>query len=134
MRRPVSTASFGVCRLAGARALRAAAAGLILLAAAVTFAGSPPTALAASPDLVISQVYGGGGTALAVHTNDFIEIHNTSASAVSLGGWSVQYASATGAVWFVTNLAGTIAPGAYFLVAEAGDAQGSPLPTPDAVG
>lgn len=134
MRRPRSTVRFDAGRLSRARALRAVAAGLTLLAAAVTFTGSPPPASAASPDLVISQVYGGGGSALAVYANDFIEIHNASASSVSLGGWSVQYASATGSIWSTTNLTGTIAPGGYVLVAESGGAQGIPLPTPDATG
>ncbi len=133
MRRPWSPVRIDARRPTRARAVRAAA-GLTLLATAVVFAGSPPPALAASPDLVISQVYGGGGSALAVYANDFIEIHNTSASSVSLNGWSVQYASAGGAIWSTTNLTGTIAPGAYFLVSESGGAQGLPLPTPDATG
>ena len=51
--------------------------------------------------VVISEVYGGGGNAGATYTNDFIELYNRTANAISLAGWSVQYASATG-----THLAG----------------------------
>ncbi|MDT3397741.1 lamin tail domain-containing protein [Streptomyces sp. B1866] len=88
-----------------------------------------------SPDVVVSQVYGGGGNTGAPYTNDFIELYNRGASAVSLTGWSVQYASATGSSWSRTTLSGTIAPGAHYLVQEAaGAGSGSPLPAPDATG
>src|SRR6185436_4721208 len=40
--------------------------------------------------VVISQVYGGGGNAGAVYTNDFIEIFNRGTTTVDLSGWSVQ--------------------------------------------
>jgi phosphatidylserine/phosphatidylglycerophosphate/cardiolipin synthase-like enzyme len=55
---------------------------------------------------------------------------------VDVTGWSVQYASATGATWQVTGpLAGTVPPGGYYLVQEAaGTGGGNPLPTPDAIG
>ena len=90
---------------------------------------------AISPDIVISQVYGGGGNSGATYTNDFIELFNRGASPVSLAGWSVQYASATGSTWQVTALAGTVQPGGYYLVQEAAGAGGTtPLPTPDASG
>ncbi len=49
---------------------------------------------ALSPDLVISQVYGGGGNATASYRNDFIELFNRGTTTVSLAGMSVQYASA----------------------------------------
>ena len=58
---------------------------------------SPATA--ASVDVAISQVYGGGGNSGATLTNDFIELRNTSAAAVDVTGWSVQYASAAGTTW-----------------------------------
>ena len=47
-------------------------------------------------EVVISQVYGGGGNLGATLTNDFIELFNRGTSSVSLSGWSVQYTSATG--------------------------------------
>ncbi len=52
-------------------------------------------ALAGSPSVVISQVYGGGGNAGAPLKNDFIELYNRGTTAVDLGGWSVQYAATT---------------------------------------
>jgi uncharacterized protein len=92
-------------------------------------------AVSSAAPLVISQVYGGGGNAGATYTNDFIEIFNRSTSPVSLAGWSVQYASATGTSWQVTTLAGTIHPGQYYLVQQAAGTGGTtPLPTPDAAG
>ena len=95
----------------------------------------PPAAHAASPDLVISQVYGGGGNAGSVYKNDFIEILNRGSSPVNVTGWSVQYASATGSSWSVTTLSGTIPPGGYYLVQEAAGSGGTTnLPTPDASG
>ncbi|WP_208295646.1 ExeM/NucH family extracellular endonuclease [Fibrivirga algicola] len=86
--------------------------------------------------VVISQVYGGGGNSGATYRNDFIELYNRSSSPVSLAGWSVQYASATGSSWQVTNLNGTIQPGGYYLIQEAGSTSTTftSLPTPDATG
>ncbi|HYN26002.1 MAG TPA: lamin tail domain-containing protein, partial [Pyrinomonadaceae bacterium] len=91
---------------------------------------------AVSSGIVVSQVYGGGGNSGATYTNDFIELFNRGASPVSVNGWSVQYASATGTTWAVTNLTNvTIQPGQYYLVQEAQGAGGTtPLPTPDAMG
>ncbi|MGW1025327.1 lamin tail domain-containing protein [Streptomyces sp. NPDC002577] len=90
---------------------------------------------AASADVVISQVYGGGGNTGAPYTNDFIELYNRGTSTVSLSGWTVQYASASGSSWSKTTLSGSIAPGHYFLVQQAaGSGTGSALPTPDATG
>ena len=92
-------------------------------------------AQAASPDVTISQVYGGGGNSGATLTRDYIELYNRSAAAVPLDGWSVQYASAAGSTWQVTPLTGSIAPGGHYLIAEAAGAGGTePLPTPDATG
>lgn len=94
-----------------------------------------PTAEAASPDVVISQVYGGGGNAGATYKNDFIELFNRGTSPVTVNGWSVQYASTAGSTWQVTNLTGTIQPGHYYLVQEAAGTGGTTnLPTPDATG
>jgi predicted extracellular nuclease len=96
-------------------------------------------AMAVSPNIVISQVYGGAGCGTAgcsTYQNDFIELFNRSSSAVSVNGWSVQYAAATGTAWQVTNLPNVSIPaGGYLLVAEGSGANGvSPLPTPDVSG
>jgi hypothetical protein len=46
---------------------------------------------------VISQIYGGRGNLGATYTHDFIELFNPTDAPISLTGWSIQYASATGA-------------------------------------
>ncbi|MGE3841677.1 MAG: lamin tail domain-containing protein [Vicinamibacterales bacterium] len=86
-------------------------------------------------DVVISQVYGGGGNSGATITHDFVELFNRGMVPVSVDGWSVQYASSAGTSWQVTPLSGSIAPGGYYLVQQASGAGGTmALPTPDAVG
>jgi len=91
----------------------------------------------AAADVVISQVYGGGGNSGATLRNDFIELKNTGSAAVAVGGWSVQYTSAAGSVWQVTALpAGVSIPaGGYLLIQQAaGNAGTQNLPTPDVIG
>ncbi len=88
-----------------------------------------------SSSLVISQVYGGGGNSGATYKNDFVELFNRGSAAVSVSGWSVQYAAAGGSSWLVTNLSGTILPGQYYLVEESQGSGGTTsLPTPNATG
>ncbi|AFZ69081.1 putative extracellular nuclease [Deinococcus peraridilitoris DSM 19664] len=85
--------------------------------------------------VVISQVYGGGGNSGATLKNDFIELHNLGSTPVSLEGWSVQYASASGSTWQKTNLGGIVAPGGYYLIQQAAGAGGTEsLPAADATG
>jgi predicted extracellular nuclease len=94
-----------------------------------------PSALAASPDLVIDQVYGGGGNSGATFTNDYVQLHNNGSAPVDVSSWSVQYASATGSSWQVTRLTGTVAAGGTYLVQEGAGAGGTtPLPSPDVIG
>jgi predicted extracellular nuclease len=106
---------------------------ILIAVTALLIAAAP--ASAASPDIVISQVYGGGGNAGATYTHDFIELYNRGTEPVSVTGWSVQYASASGTSWARTTLTGTIRPGRHYLVQEAqGNAGTQPLPTPNATG
>ena len=92
-------------------------------------------AITANAQVVINEVYGGGGNSGSTYKNDFIELYNNSSSAVSLTGWSVQYASAAGSTWQVTPLSGTIPANGYYLIQESADSGGSvPLPAPDASG
>lgn len=109
---------------------------LLVGAALVTFVISGGDSVrAVSSGVVISQVYGAGGNSGAVLKNDFIELFNRGASAVNLGGMSVQYASTAGSSWQVTALpAVNLAPGQYFLVQEGGGTNGAALPTADATG
>ena len=105
---------------------------MLVLAAALSIA---PAARSASSDMVVSQLFAGGGNAGASYTNDFVELFNRGTTNVDLGGWSIQYASGSGTTWQVTPLSGSVPPGGYYLVQLASAAAvGAPLPTPDAVG
>jgi predicted extracellular nuclease len=91
--------------------------------------------ISAQAQVVISQVYGGGGNSGAALRNDFIELFNGGTSPADLTGWSVQYASSTGTSWQTTPLAGALLPGQYYLVQESAGTGGTQdLPTPDATG
>jgi DNA/RNA endonuclease G (NUC1) len=88
-------------------------------------------------DVVISQIYGGGGNGGATFLNDYVELYNRGASAADLTGWSLQYASATGSGWDANRqpLGGTIGAGEYLLVALAsGGATGASLPPANITG
>ena len=95
----------------------------------------------AQAQVVISQVYGGGGNSGAPYNADYVELFNRGSTAAPLSGLSLQYASATGtgnfgssASQIVALPAATLQPGQYFLIALASGANGNPLPTPDASG
>jgi hypothetical protein len=89
----------------------------------------------ASPDLVLSQVFAGGGNSGASYANDYVELFNRGNSTVDLSGWTIQYATASGTSWSPTALAGTVPPGGRHLVQLAsGGANGAALPAPDSTG
>ncbi|WP_456288954.1 5'-nucleotidase C-terminal domain-containing protein [Paenibacillus sp. AK002] len=109
----------------------------MLLSIIVPF--SPVKVAEASPrhdQVVISQVYGGGGNSGAVYTHDFIELFNPTSSPVDLTGWKVRYASAAGdfSSSNTTSLSGIIKPYSYLLIQQSGGTIGSFLPTPDVQG
>lgn len=104
-----------------------------LLAAALALAAAG----SAQAGVVISQVYGGGGSTEASYSHDFIELHNNGDAAVDLSGWSIQYNLAPSpAGWQRTALSGSIAPGGYYLIQQgtSGVAGRPALPAADAVG
>jgi endonuclease G len=79
-----------------------------------------PVANLVSPNIVISQVQAGGGSA----EDEFVELHNIGSAPVDLNGYRVVYRSATGtndvgpfAVWTTTTI---IQPGQYYLIAASG--------------
>ncbi|HSU21302.1 MAG TPA: lamin tail domain-containing protein, partial [Variovorax sp.] len=93
-------------------------AGRLTILAAL-LAGLSTSAFAAS-DVVISQVYSGGGGTGATTTwkRDFVELFNRSGAVINLGGMSLQYQSATGTSWQAGALPPVdLQPGQYFLVA-----------------
>jgi len=114
---------------------------ILLSAVGVGVSRVPKAAEAASPDIVISQVYGGGGNSGATYTHDFIELFNRGTAPASLNGWSLQYSSATGtgllggSTTLITELPNVVVqPGQYYLVQEASTASvGIALPAPDLV-
>ncbi|MEP6484061.1 MAG: lamin tail domain-containing protein [Rudaea sp.] len=91
----------------------------------------------AGANVVISQVYGGGGNASAPYTNDFIELFNAGSTGQDLTGWSVQYTSSAGTSWTNTTALPSVmlAPGKYLLIQEAaGTTTSGSLPAPDVTG
>jgi hypothetical protein len=105
---------------------------VLLLLAAV---GAASAAVRSSPDIVVSQVYAGGGNTGASFANDFVELFNRGSATVDVGSWSLQYASAGATSWQATALSGTIAPGRFYLVSLASTAAvGAALPKADNTG
>ena len=114
---------------------------LVVSMLAVVGVGAPAGAVP-SPDLVISQVYGGGGNAGAPLNADFVELFNRGTAPAALDGMSVQYASATGTGNFGASSSQLIAlpavdvpAGGRFLIGMTPPgANGVALPAPDATG
>lgn len=85
--------------------------------------------------VVISQVFGGGGTGPSTFQCDFIELFNRSCDPVDISGWSVQAAEGNGVSWEKTDLPSVvIPPGGYLLIQGDCGQNGVPLPTPDVIG
>jgi len=97
---------------------------LLWLAIGLTCAGG------ASAQVVISQVYGGGGNSGATFNQKFVEVFNRGPSSVSLDGVTMQYTSATGTGNFAVHatLSGSLSAGGYRLVAYAAGVNGAALP------
>jgi len=105
----------------------------VLIAASAVAASLP-----VSGQVVISQVYGGGGNANSVFNRDFIELRNLTNQVVVLEGWSVQYLPAGNDTldWQVTALSGLIHPNGYLLIQEGtkdNPVASPPLPKPDVI-
>jgi hypothetical protein len=85
--------------------------------------------------VVIRQIYVAGGASGAIYQHDFVELFNRSNEPVSLDGWSLQYAPATGSQVFgsnATNLSElpsvVLLPGqSYLVVGAPGGVAGSPV-------
>ncbi len=116
-------------------------ASVMVVGGSLSGLGLPQTA-SAKPDnsqVVISQVYGGGGNSGAPYKSDFIELYNPTNEPISLDGMKLYYASASGA-WpsngdNIMTLQGTIGAGQYYLTKQADGSNAAPdLPTPDATG
>ena len=115
-------------RTAGLAAAAATGLSLILVPAAH-----------AAPDgsnVVINEVYGGGGNSGSVYSHDFVELYNPTDSDIDLSGWQIDQRSvADNRGTLHTIESGIIPAGGYFLIqGAAGNNDTGALPTPDSEG
>ena len=54
-------------------------------------------------NVIITEVYGGGGNSGTTYKTDFVELFNTTSANIDISGWSIQYYSAAG-----TGLCGNV--------------------------
>jgi hypothetical protein len=73
-----------------------------------------------SPLLVISQVYGNGGTPGATFNSSFVELFNRGSATIDLNHWSIRITTDTGAfssgITFVSSNSIPVTPGQYVLI------------------
>jgi Lamin Tail Domain/Viral BACON domain len=126
---PISKSRLGL--RAAFRSMSARLIAVLTLCAALV---APATAFA-DGNVVISQVYGGGGDAGSTLRYDFVELFNRTSGPLSLAGASVQYGSSDGVFLGSVALSGTIQAGGYYLVKLGGGGGGTmDLPVADATG
>ena len=86
-------------------------------------------------NIVISEVYGGGGNGGSKYKNDFIELYNPTDADINIDGWKIEYAAKAGSFAGTSNftiLSGVIKGNGYYLIQEAKGAAGTDeLPEPD---
>lgn len=93
--------------------------------------------IAANAQIVINEVFGGGGGSGATLKNDFVELINNGNSTVTLSGAFLQYGSATSTTAITASNIQALPdiilnPGQIFLIQEASGTGGTVnLPTPD---
>lgn len=82
--------------------------------------------------VVINQIYGGGGNNGATWTHDVVQLKNLGSSSVDLSNYGIQYASATGNDWNVDGFPSgtTIAAGAILNVMLYSGTNGATPPNP----
>jgi len=82
--------------------------------------------------IVINEVYGGGGNNGATLKNDFVELINSGTTVATLNGATLQYASAAGTFNQYHPLPDiTLAPGQTYLIQEAAGTSGTVDLSPD---
>ena len=125
-------------RLGRARRSALSGAGSMLILSGLLPVAAATAALAVSPNVVISQVYGAGGNTGALYQNDYVELYNRGSAPVDLDDYSLQYTSAAGAGLFGSSTTlrtelppYTLSPGTYILVLEAGGLNGAAMPNPN---
>ncbi len=98
------------------------------LSAAITVQQAPTT-----DHVVISEVAALGPQGAS---DEFVELYNPTGADVDIGGWTLQYRSATGPAYsnkVTLPMGTTLVPGGFYLIASAATATGYPAsaPTPD---
>lgn len=90
-----------------------------------TFLGIISSAAFINAQIVINEIYTGGGLLGAVLANDFIELKNIGSASASLNGATMQYGPANGQFTQYHVLPNvTLAPGQTFLIQQASDGLG----------
>ncbi len=90
-----------------------------------TFIGLVSIAAFSNAQIVINEIYSGGGLLGAAITNDFIELKNIGSSTATLNGATIQYASSSGAFTQYNNLPSiTLGPGQTYLIQQGSDGLG----------
>ena len=98
---------------------KALSATFAIALAAGTVSVVAPSASAAvdGTNVVINEVYGGGGNSGSVYSNDFVELYNPTDAPIDITGWQIEQYSANGGKGgrhpHVLN--GTIQPKSFFL-------------------
>lgn len=111
---------------------RAMAFAVALAAGCVTVVSPSAFAAPDGSNVVINEVYGGGGNSGSVYTNDFVELYNPTNTPIDVTGWTLQQKSAAGNVGTSIVLEGVIPANSYFLIqGAAGNSNPAPLPDPD---
>lgn len=91
-------------------------------------------------DVLISQVYPGGGNASSTYKNSYFELRNNGTDNLDISGFALQYATGTGDYGGSGNNyvypfpAGSIIPAGTWILVQTGEAagvDGGDIPTPD---
>lgn len=99
-----------------------------------TILGLISAAASMNAQIVINEVYGGGGNSGAVYKNDFIELKNIGSAPVTLTNATIQYAASAGTFNQYHNLPSiTLNPGQKYLIQEGAGAGGTSNLSPDFV-
>lgn len=114
-----------------AAGLTAAVTGLALVLVPVTASAAPDAS-----NVVINEVYGGGGNSGSVYSHDFVELYNPTDRDIDLSGWAIdQRSAADNRGTLHTIQSGIIPAGGHFLIrGAAGNNSPAELPTPDSLG
>jgi hypothetical protein len=99
-----------------------------------TILGLISAAASMNAQIVINEVYGGGGNSGAVYKNDFIELKNIGSTPITLTNATIQYAAAAGTFNQYHVLPSiTLNPGQKYLIQEGAGAGGTTNLSPDFV-